>query len=155
MAILCPWALLTRQHLLRRGHTQIGLERASLQHHSPKSSHGNQDAHVQEIDKGIAPGSLPEELPASENGASSPLPGGLGKEPAKELHDGASTPESGEISEPEAPAKEVTGPEEALPPPPTANGHPVAATSSPKRKHEAERSALPWIWAAYIHGFHR
>jgi hypothetical protein len=62
---------------------------------------------------------------------------------ATEREDGASTPESGEISEPEALAKEVAngpsneaGPLGASAP---ANGHPIATSDSPKRKHEADR----------------
>ncbi len=72
---------------------------------------------MQEIEKAAAPDSLPEKLPAPESGSRSPRPDELAAKPAKEWHEGASTPESGEISEPEAPAKEVTGPEATLPPP--------------------------------------
>jgi len=94
---------------------------------------------LQDTKEVAAPDPVGDTLPTPENGARLPLQ--EPPKPAKARVDGASTPESGEISEPEAPGDELTGPKtvDALPKAPPANGHPVANGGSPKRKHDADR----------------
>ena len=117
----------------RRGAVELGfLKFGGLRYTNPSNT-------LQDIPKDAAADLARVATPAPENGASQPLR--EPPKPAKAREDGASTPESGEISKPEAPGDEVTGSggAKALPQPPPTNGYPVAAGASPKRKLEADR----------------